>query len=931
MHPNALPWLLAATLLLAGCSGADQTRAGSLATTAPSQATLAPEGGSATGPATPRRVRIPLAPARLSLVEQVGAVDGEVGGLRVSGEPVPGRWMLGSSSGDVWVATKVGPHDRKSMWWGKGTEPHRMPPSPGSVLSGGVVISPDSHWIAWTRPAGDVDDPNPSRVMEVVDTTSGTVRWSRPARGDAREPGALAVTDDGVVVFTHCTQPGLDPGGWPRCDAARVDAWAPEADVTVTVPAGVETERVGPAGTLTSLRPLVQATGAHNGLLVRRTPNGPQRYVRLSARGTVDVVATLPTGTVAVSADEHHAVIPRGCRQSARRCRWIVVPLDGGERRPLQGIHGMKPYEGARAMLHEGFASFVAERDDLVVVQSRLEVGLVLARCDLAQARCVRVSGRGERPGGTAPIAPVVNGRIQGVEDYLARVHPACDDCYLDAGAFDQDTGNLLVTTRRNGSARLIGLSVVGTDGLLAELSCPGDFVCRGIRHGAETLGPGAHELTVWSSRHQVRVFGFDGTARRTIDLSAVLDGPSKVTGLAKITGLAWSPAGDRLAVTTSKSCGWQCVRSGVVSRIWLVDRDGDNPQRVHTAAYTGQLSGTPLGYIWSLQWSPDGRSLGFIEEQARLANHSEQSLSIRAVSLLLPGPGQAEPSTPKTLYDYPTRPFDEAAILWSPDSTRAAVRLPVQVLELSAEVGVVLASHPIACTPESGHCSPLIWPAEESAKSTSTPERWPGPVRPAAGQAILSTAQVKGWSDPRDVAVDAIDIRAVEDVRAPLFRFAGDWRIETAEPTPRWTELVRTGRVFQYGLVVDGDGDGGADCEIGIDNVALYPGTSHGWITNLGTGVSEEWPSNGFPFGFGTSGEMAYPTSKATTITFLQKRPAPCDPFGATAAFYAWTSAAIDGRVVAWDYAPDAAWLPLSCDQECQDPPHRGAKRRGP
>jgi hypothetical protein len=83
----------------------------------------------------------------------------------------------------------------------------------------------------------------------------------------------------------------------------------------------------------------------------------------------------------------------------------------------------------------------------------------------------------------TAPAAsvPVMhNGRIQGVEDSLARVRPACDDCSVHAGAFDRDTGALLVTSGRAGSGRLVGLSVVGADGLLAELSCPDDFACGG-------------------------------------------------------------------------------------------------------------------------------------------------------------------------------------------------------------------------------------------------------------------------------------------------------------------------------------------------------------------------------------------------------------------------------------------------------------------
>lgn len=365
-------------VLLAGCSGADRTPVGSLATTAPTQVSATPE------TSTPTSTPLPRGPAQPSAVHQVN--HHVPGPLRVAGRTVPGRWKLSTSRGDVWVAVKVGSDDYESQWWGKGTTAHRMPPSAGDMLRGGVVISPDSHWIVWTRPTRDVYALDPPRVMEVVDTATGKVRWARAADGDAHELGALVVTNHGVVLFAHCTRPVLDSGGWPQCDAARVDVWAPRVGVTVEVPVGVSADH-GPPGTVTSLRPLVRTSGAHNGLLVRRTPSGPERYVRVTARGELDVVATMPPRTAAVTADESYAVVVRGCRHSAQSCRWFAVPVGGGDRRPLEGL------DRARAMLYEGFASFVPERDDLVLVQSRPDIGLapVLARCSLAQARCVDI------------------------------------------------------------------------------------------------------------------------------------------------------------------------------------------------------------------------------------------------------------------------------------------------------------------------------------------------------------------------------------------------------------------------------------------------------------------------------------------------------------------------------------------------------------
>jgi len=41
-------------------------------------------------------------------------------------------------------------------------------------------------------------------------------------------------------------------------------------------------------------------------------------------------------------------------------------------------------------------------------------------------------------------------------------------------------------------------------------------------------------------------------------------------------------------------------------------------------------------------------------------------------------------------------------------------------------------------------------------------------------------------------------------------------------------------------------------------------------------------------------------------------KHPAPCDPFGESSTFYAWSSVTEAGQVTAWDYAPDSAWLPI-------------------
>ena len=110
------------------------------------------------------------------------------------------------------------------------------------------------------------------------------------------------------------------------------------------------------------------------------------------------------------------------------------------------------------------------------------------------------------------------------------------------------------------------------------------------------------------------------------------------------------------------------------------------------------------LAYIWSLGWSPDSSTLGFIEEYAHIGG-TETSVSVQAIALQLPAPGQAGPGTVRTLYDCPVKPYDTAAVLWSPDGTRVAIRAPGGILELSVADSRVLARH-------ARIEGSLIWPA---------------------------------------------------------------------------------------------------------------------------------------------------------------------------------------------------------------------------
>jgi hypothetical protein len=310
--------------------------------------------------------------------------------LEVAGEIVPGRWSLEDSQRDVWLASyfdDVG-YMSPALWWGKGTRTHEV-----IGQRGGVAISQDGRWIVWTRATSGGYDryPNSPQVMEVVDTATGKVRWSRDADADAPEIAALAVTNDGVVVFGHCLEPVFDSGGTPQCNDARIDVWAPRSGVTATIPAEVSVHQSS-AGPIAGLTPLVQVTGVpHNGLLVRDMPTGRPKYVRVSARGDVEVVTTLPRNTVAVTADERFALLATECADSSVVCDWSVLPLAGGEPRRMPSLTELVTVGSDDDL---PVYPYVVENDDLLVVRDlgdHARFYPAVARCSLAEARCVRI------------------------------------------------------------------------------------------------------------------------------------------------------------------------------------------------------------------------------------------------------------------------------------------------------------------------------------------------------------------------------------------------------------------------------------------------------------------------------------------------------------------------------------------------------------
>ena len=220
----------------------------------------------------------------------------------------------------------------------------------------------------------------------------------------------------------------------------------------------------------------------------------------------------------------------------------------------------------------------------------------------------------------TTPADPTVNVQIQGWEEYLARVGGVRRPL---SGRVYAGLGTLLAGVVAN--HHTAALRVFGPDGQLAPLNGP-DVACGdGLRE--MDLGPGTDEVSILNvdAAAEVHVVAFDGTLRRTIDLSAVS------SDFYDFQRLAWSPDGSRLAVTTFDA------------KIWLVNSDGRSPQ----PGYTPNSGEDPSleTVIWGTTWSPDGSRLGFVEGHLTEADSKTPTL-FQAISASCPDPDRTGPAT---------------------------------------------------------------------------------------------------------------------------------------------------------------------------------------------------------------------------------------------------------------------------------------------
>jgi hypothetical protein len=275
--------------------------------------------------------------------------------------------------------------------------------------------------------------------------------------------------------------------------------------------------------------------------------------------------------------------------------------------------------------------------------------------------------------------------------------------------AFDQDTGSFLYVAQS-----IPRVWVVGADGLIAEFDCPPSSSCGA--NEMETFGPGPDEVTVPSAdtsgpqrgrilhSRSVHVIGFDGKVRDTLDISvAVTQGP-------RLSDLAWSPDGSRLAIST-ESDDLDC--DPCEGKVWILDRDGGDPQLVFTERTSEAV------VLRDLAWSPDGDTLGLLVAYGGYGSGSSDPESAeqvwpRLVAVRMPSNQPVRAETLKVYDDWapPEKVFvvpDDYHIAfpfaWSPDGTRIAVIGGGGITEISAENGEVLARHEAV-----GAEGPLAW-----------------------------------------------------------------------------------------------------------------------------------------------------------------------------------------------------------------------------
>jgi hypothetical protein len=221
--------------------------------------------------------------------------------------------------------------------------------------------------------------------------------------------------------------------------------------------------------------------------------------------------------------------------------------------------------------------------------------------------------------------------------------------------------------------------------------------------------------------------------------------------------------------------------------------------------------------------------------------------------------------------------------------------------------------------------------PAESWPAGASAPQPWTGIVRaePEGEPAILPMPKRNRGYDLRitdatdgvtAASLGLVDIVEVE-TDAPCYRkpLCANFTVAGDVPTEPMADPRST--LVGYGLVIDRQGDGIADLQVGVDNAY---GLTRSWKTDLHSGATESSPNSGNTWvpwlkGGGSSFPPFTPPDHTPQDGYLGvgwwlniTEPL-ADP---ALNFYVFAAAIRDGRIVAVDFAPDHGWLAAASPQ---------------
>ena len=241
------------------------------------------------------------------------------------------------------------------------------------------------------------------------------------------------------------------------------------------------------------------------------------------------------------------------------------------------------------------------------------------------------------------------------------------------------------------------------------------------------------------------------------------------------------------------------------------------------------------------------------------------------------------------------------------PGGGRLLIPVAIGALLLALVAGAVAVGSGLVKLPVSVLVDVTPSPSGRSTPSVSRVD-WTGPIHPDSDTMpsvfMERVADEEGavWIDGQDAQAGWIDIEAVRSTDSRRL----EWRLELVGVPPQGS----TQRVIEYGVVLDTIGDVAADCLIGISDDAPADGDFRVWVTNLAPGVTDEQvgPPYGNPIDFSHPHEQTGAT-RSMNFFFLWGA-APCELSTRPVRAYAWASLSESGRITAWDYAPDAAWL---------------------